>query len=496
LHLLQHSWWQVNRKLTITAGVHYTFNPNDWESRDNITNVVFGPGYGNARIVVPPGMAESTFQFVKNTLFPTIPVLRAPELNRGLTYDSNRNFAPCLGIAYQIAPKTVLRTGYGIYYGFPDEATDLDVNPPAKLLISSSSNGIDPSIFINQSVFGANPFNRALTNPSFIESRDTYMPPSFIQMYNLNVQRELGHGWLAEVGYMGNRSSRILINLAINDAAPALPSDTSSTQARRRVSTLLGPVNWLGPEGFSNYNALTVNVEKRFSQGLSLLANYTWSRALGVAPPFQSGINTTPVENPTSLKPEYGPLEFDVVGRVSVAHLYELPFGRGKRFLSHLSPPLEIALGGWQINGITTFQGGFPVTPVLGLSLGRTDTNSRPDAIGDPKNTSRQPNNWLSPAAFAIPSSAAIAAGDFFGNTGRASVREPGLVNFDESIFKSFPLREAVSLQFRAEIFNFTNTPVFGLPSGLGLTFGSATFGKVLSAGDPRVVQLALKLVF
>jgi hypothetical protein len=136
------------------------------------------------------------------------------------------------------------------------------------------------------------------------------------------------------------------------------------------------------------------------------------------------------------------------------------------------------------------------VTPVLGLSLGRTDTNSRPDAIGNPNNSSRQPNNWLNPAAFAIPSTAAIAAGDFFGNTGRASVREPGLVNFDESVFKSFPLRERLSLQFRAEIFNVTNTPFFGLPSALGLTFGSATFGKITVAGDPRIVQLALKLIF
>src|SRR5262249_45681011 len=143
-----------------------------------------------------------------------------------------------------------------------------------------------------------------------------------------------------------------------------------------------------------------------------------------------------------------------------------------------------------------TFQGGFPITPGLSSSLGKTATNSRPNAVGDPTRSARQPHQWINPGAFAIPTTAEIAAGNFFGNAGVRCMREPGLVNFDVSVFKNFLLREQMRLQFRTEFFNFTNTPFLGLPGAVDTNFNSSSFGKVVSAGDPRVVQLALKLIF
>ena len=148
------------------------------------------------------------------------------------------------------------------------------------------------------------------------------------------------------------------------------------------------------------------------------------------------------------------------------------------------------------MNGILTLQGGFPITPALSSSLGKTNTNSRPDAIGDPMATDHQPNDWINPAAFAIPTPAQIAAGDFFGNAGRGSMREPGLRNFDFSLAKNIPLTERFRLQFRSEFFDFTNTPNFAIASSVGTTFGSPTFGKVTTAGDPRVIQFGLKLIY
>jgi hypothetical protein len=315
-------------------------------------------------------------------------------------------------------------------------------------------------------------------------------------MYNLSVQRQFGGQVALEVGFMGNRSSRILIDDPINNAVPALPNDTSSTQSRRRVSNLLGAFSYLSPQGFSNYNALVVSGEKRFSQGFSFLASFTWSRALGVANPITEGINGQAIQDPTNLAREYGPLEFDIMRRFVTSYLYELPFGRGKRFLNKSSPTVDFLLGGWQLNGITTLQAGFPLTPTLSYSLGKTDTVSRPNVIGDPTNSARQPHNWLNPAAFAIPTNAEIAAGNFYGNSGVGVVRSPGLVNFDFSIFKNFAIRERMRVQFRTELFNATNTPYFGAPGGVGLTVGTPTFGRVTSAGDPRVIQLGLKFLF
>ena len=160
------------------------------------------------------------------------------------------------------------------------------------------------------------------------------------------------------------------------------------------------------------------------------------------------------------------------------------------------SAVLNRVIGGWQLSGITTLQGGFPFTPTLSSSLGKTFTSSRPDVIGDPTASARQPYNWISPAAFTVPSTAQVAAGDYFGNAGRGSIREPGLVNFDFAVMKNTAIRETKRLQFRAELYNFTNTPFFGGNGFVNNNFNSPSFGKVTQAGDPRVVQFGLKLLF
>ena len=294
---------------------------------------------------------------------------------------------------------------------------------------------------------------------------------------------------------MGNDSSRLSITINDNDAAPVPPSNTSTPQSRRRVSTFLGDLPCYCPQGFSNYNALTLNVEKRLSSGLTLLTNFTWSRALGFAPPLYWGINSASILDPTNLKRDYGPLEFDIVKRFVVSYTYDLPFGKGKPFGDAASPILNRVIGGWQLSGITTLQGGFPFTPTLSTSLGKTFTSSRPDAIGDPLASARQPYNWISPAAFAVPSTAEVAAGNYFGNAGRGSIREPGLVNFDFSVMKNTAIRETMRLQFRGELYNLTNTPFFGGNGFVNNNFNSPSFGKVTQAGD-AVVQLGLKLIF
>src|SRR5262249_25463117 len=275
-----------------------------------------------------------------------------------------------------------------------------------------------------------------------ITSRDPHTHPDLTQMYNISIQRQLPANMVFEVGYMGNRSSRVLMVQPVNDAVPTLPNDTSSVQSRRRVTTELGAINYLTPSGYSNYNAMTVSLDKRFSQGLSVVASFTWSRSLGMAPAITEGINGFTIQDPTNLAREYGPLEFDIKRRFVASYLYELPFGKGKRFMSSPSRALDLIAGGGQVNGISTFQGGLPLTPSLSFSLGKTDAASRPNVVGDPTKTSRQPSDWLAASAFAIPTNAEIAAGNFFGNEGVNVVRAPGLVNFDFSLFKTFVIHE------------------------------------------------------
>jgi hypothetical protein len=490
--------WRASKKLTVTVGLRYQYYPPGGEARDLISSVVYGSNYSNPQIIVPKGQSDAIFARMRDIWFPFIAVRRADELDRGLVHNPRKNFAPRLGLAYQLDSKTVLRAGYGVFFGFPDVVAGavLTVNPPSKLSVSATSNTIDPTLLIDKSVFGLDPFAFAQTNLNYGSIRNVNLPPEFTQMYNLTVQRELSTNWLLEVGFLGNRASRVAIVNQINDAAPALPSDSSAPQSRRRVSKVMGNLPLLTPEGFSNYNAMVVSLEKRLSHGLNLAGNYTWSRALGVAPPVTLGINNAPIQDPLNLKREYGPLEFDVVNRLSLSLVYELPFGRGKAYLSRLSGIWRQFTDGWQVNGLTALQGGLPITPVLSTSLGKTFTNSRPNAVGDPSKTSRQPDDWINPGAFVVPSNAEVAGGNFFGNAGRGSIREPLLSNLDLSLAKNFAIRESVRLQFRAECYNFTNTPFFGNPGSVGTVVGTATFGKVTSAGDPRVIQFGLKLLY
>jgi len=142
------------------------------------------------------------------------------------------------------------------------------------------------------------------------------------QMYNLSIQRELVSHLLLEVGFAGSRSSRVLITMPINNAVPALPNDASTPQSRRLVTDLLGPLNYMSPQGFANYNSMIVSLEKRFSVGLSALASFTWSRALGAAPFIQEGINSVAIQDPLNLAREYGPLEFDILRRFVASYFW------------------------------------------------------------------------------------------------------------------------------------------------------------------------------
>jgi len=485
--------WALTPKLTLSLGVRYFYNPPSWEARDQVASVGTGPGYHNPVITVPYSIDDASYNFIANTLFPFMTTRRATELSRSMTNPDHGAFAPRLGIAYQLSKKTVLRTGFGIFYGFPEQVGGniLGVNPPSRLVLNSTADQINPTIFIDKAAFGTTPFNRPLNNPpgDFLSVRNPYSPPETTLMTNFSIQHEFLSGWLLEVGYIGNRSYHLYVNTSINDATPALPGDNSSIASRRIATPALGNLPLYAPQGSSTYQAATFNVEKRFSGGFSILTNYTYSRALG---------NTDAgAKSPYDLKDSYGPLSFDVRNHFSFSGVWDVPLGKGKPFLSNVSGVVNQFVGGWQLNGISTLQGGTRATPAVGFSLGRTTTNSRPNIVGDPtQGVARQPYAWLNPAAFASPTNADLLSGNYFGNAGAGILALPGMVNFDVSVLKNFSVRERIRIQFRTEFFNFTNTPFFGGTGSLGTTLGTATFGKITSAGDPRVVQLGLKVTF
>ena len=236
----------------------------------------------------------------------------------------------------------------------------------------------------------------------------------------------------------------------------------------------------------SSYNALQTNLSKRFSQGLSLTVAYAWSKSLDV------GSNQPGFTDNLNLQRQYGPSDFDRTHLLTISHLYELPFGKGKSLLS--KGVGAAILGGWQVNGIYRFATGTPFTPTTDATACNCPGNGNfADALGVPLTYQDgigpgQP--WFSTSAFAVPGP------NRFGNAGRNSIRGPRLSNYDFSVFRTFAVTERFKLEFRSEFYNLTNTPHFSNPNG---TASSATFGIIsstLSGYGNRQVQLALRLKF
>jgi hypothetical protein len=230
--------------------------------------------------------------------------------------------------------------------------------------------------------------------------------------------------------------------------------------------------------------------------GLSLLAAYTWSKSIDDDSNFFSsdGDPNFP-QNSYDLRAERGLSNFDVRQRLVASYAYDLPFGKGRAWV-HNGGWLAHALGGWQTYGILQFQTGQPFTVALLPDFDNSNTgidslgfgaNNRPNVLGNPSLSNRTATQWFNTAAFAIPPYGT------FGNSGRNTVEGPGRATVDLSLVKNTVIRERTTLQFRFETFNVLNHTNFGLPDNF---IGSPTFGQILAAGNPRRLQLGLKLLF
>ena len=257
-----------------------------------------------------------------------------------------------------------------------------------------------------------------------------------------------------------------------------------------------------GNYGRSNYNAFTAKLEKRFAHGYSFLVAYTYSKAIDI------GIT----DDFSALSQDFfhydrGVSDYDVPHRFVASYSYHLPFGRGQQFMNHSPLALDYLVGGWQLNGITTFSAGQYSTPTIpeNLNIGAFST-SRPNLVGNaklgrtvPKPGSTTPNQYFNLAAFALPNFGVP------GSAGRNSLEQPGFENFDLSVFKGFNVTDRVKFQIRLEAFNaFNHTNFGGASTSLGETTTSngttilapGNFGQITSTGAARIVQLGGRFEF
>jgi len=491
--------WRLSSKLTVNLGVRYEIfrpiaekfgrqsNLNLFEGDDNLVLEI--PEGRNQDAPLPPNFA---------TEFPQIAVERGV-VSKRLRDSDLTNVAPRVGIAYEFMDRTVLRAGYGMFYGgeenqggFPNRGESIPFNQTTSFTQPSNFEFI-PQLGRFSDGFPLDTFSQ----PAAIDFRSVNprADTPLVHKWNLNIQREIGWNTIFEAGYVGSKGSRLLVNWnpnqPVNAADPAAP-----VNPRRRFPFLTGGLSSTEMFGKSLYHALTAKAEKRFSDGVDFLASYTWGHALANTGTTLTGFGTGLRDITLGFDNEYATAQFDIRHRFVFSGLFELPFGQGRRYGSNWGGAAEALLGGWQVNTILTLQSGQP------FSIGTRNANCgcggavRPDLVPgqDPND---DPPGGSTPELFFNTDAVTDPAFGTFGNLGHFSNTGDAMKNFDFSVFKTFPINERFRIQFRSEFFNLFNRPQFNVQA-INAQQGSSGFGRIngTNPGAERRIQFALRLQF
>ncbi len=409
------------------------------------------------------------------------------------------NFAPRLGFSYQIDQNTVVRGGAGLYFTPPEnhDSNGMVDTAPFSPLFNYSGNvsfvnpystiGI-PNPFPAQYATGNPTSSAQFTLPVSIYGtfqHDWHMPE--LATWNLNVERQLGPTWVTRISYSGNKGTYLNSGvLGFNQQNPAIYIPGSSTTAntqQRRINPQFGSVGLFSSYNNSHYEAIRLNIEKRLSHGVSLLANYSHSRMQDDFAP----IGATGQTNPFNRRFDYGISNDDVPNVFNLSGTGVIPSAP----LHGLAAKL---LNGWGVTGLISWRSGFAYSVFSNVDHSFSGVGSdRADYVGGNTSlNSGRPHSELVQQYFNVSAFSQNAIGTF-GNSGKNILRGPRSFDSDTGLLKNFPIAESTSLQFRAEFFNVFNNVNFNSPQNL---LGTTSVGKLTSATDPRILQLALKLAF
>jgi hypothetical protein len=410
------------------------------------------------------------------------------DLPRRLLPTPKKNFSPRLGAAYNPSwsRKTVLRGGFAIMYGNyrQYEAALQHFHPPYVNenfiyndvpIPSFTMDNIWPPIVTDFK-------NGDLSGTTVNYLADKAVPKSY--QWNFNIQRELPANFLFQVGYVGNAGREMQVRYDANQAVPMDPNHPTTINDRRPYK-MLGFVSANSSKGYSSYHGLDVHVERRYSNGFSLIGSYTFMKEFGVAT-----VDNYTVMMIDNLRHSYGAEGYP--HRAIISYVYELPFGQGKRYLSGINGLANAFIGGWQINGITTLRGGQFLSVASNVNNGAgSRSQNRADATGVAAvipSDQRTAMRWFDPAAFIDPPYTR------YGTSGVGVYLGPGSQNTDLSAFKNTRITERFVLQFRAEAFNALNHVNLNNPNSN--SSDRPRLGTITGAASARIMQLGMKLIF
>jgi hypothetical protein len=458
--------WQVNDHFTINLGLRWDYLPNWAEARNRFA--YWEPQAGD----------------IYNVGTPQIP------WSSGVKGRYN-DFGPRIGFTYAATPQTIVRGAFGLFHApiYCSTCITGDTNPPFS---GSTQYSNDAGNF-----GGARLISDGFTRPTSFSAvgaslvgMDADKKTQSAMQFNLGIQQALPGDSLFKLNYVGTLGRSLLYGLNANQPIPG-----PGAVALRRPYPQYGDINVVKAMGSSNYNSLQTTLEKRIGRSIEFLVAYTWSHALD----YGGSIGALAIPaNSYDVAAEYGNSNYNIANRLVVSGVFGLPFGRGMKFGSGMSPLINAAFGGWKLSTIANGYNGLPFTPTSSINTLNNGGTQRPNRVGTGllPNSKQSLTHWFDTTAFVTP------ALYQFGNSGRNILRGPDTKTVDASLFKTFELgrNPSHSCEFRADLFNISNTPQFNNPA---VGIGSVTAGVISSAGSPvtfqrtsRQIQLSGKVNF
>ena len=481
--------WRATSHLVVNLGLRYEVRTPLHDIGKILTNLTWKDGVPSAYVGGQNGFPDS------------------------LAFGDYNNFAPRVGIAYSPSDgKWVFRAGYGMFYSYPDmnlwcnQVHDVPLVFPQAVQSDNFTPSISGFAFPEKPVLGVQRVTFTALDP---HGRTPY-----VQQASVTIERRLSDSTMLQLGYVGAWAKKLDRARLPNNAVPG----SAAVQPRRPFQTIsflpgtqlpsyvpvasltfpVSAVNLLENSASSSYNSAFILVKRKFSHGLTFLANYTFSKSLTDAPDFRSPANEAEVpQNSYDLRSEWGLSGCDIPHRFVTSIIYKLPFNSRGLDLKSASGLAKLLVADWQLSTIYQWQSGFPFTvSVFGdtanagslLNVNPVRANVVPGVSPYLPSDQRSGDKWFNTAAFVTPPAFT------FGNAGRNTVRGPGLSKADIALERKFALREQTMLGFRAEVFNLFNHTNFDTPNRFVNTpqFGSVTAAATAS----RQVQFALRLEF
>jgi Carboxypeptidase regulatory-like domain len=410
------------------------------------------------------------------------------------------NFAPRLGISWQpsFLSATVIRVGAGIYYPSENALYELfAITAPGVAIVQSLTNNPSspmPTYVLGQNVFP--PVSQAPLTPTFAQNLsgvlfalDTNLRTPYVEQWNLAIQHSLTRNTIAEIDYIGSQSRKLPIRWNADDCS--VPDSLTCDQTVRPYPQFKY-LYMAADEANASYNALVLKLQRQFTNGFSFVANYTWSKVLSNT--VQGGAPVGINQRGVCRSCDRGLTGYNVPQRFVASGVWNLPLGKGQRFINGSSSLTNQIVGGWSLNAIATLAQGNPFTVIAASSTAMDPmTNFRANQLCNGrsslanKNVRSNGHYWFDTACFATP------APNTFGNSGPNTITGPGVENWDIGAAKLLTLHESMGLQFRVDAFNAFNHAQFLNPDS---NMTDTNFGRITTVGPSREIQFGLKLLW